>query len=98
MAQKTKVTITRTAREKFKKENAKRARDMREKRGKKTEKNNEYGRREEGKSTDSQEQKDKEDKGLVKKMRRGLKALKEIKKYQSGTKLPIRRLPFQRVV
>ena len=31
-------------------------------------------------------------------MRRGLKALKEIKKYQSGAELLIRRLPFQRVV
>ena len=30
-------------------------------------------------------------------MRRGLKALKEIKKYQSGTKLLIR-LPFQRLI
>ena len=31
-------------------------------------------------------------------MRRGLKALKEIKRYQSGTELLIRRLPFQRVI
>ena len=31
-------------------------------------------------------------------MRRGPKGLKEIKRYQSGTKLLIRRLPFQRVV
>ena len=31
-------------------------------------------------------------------MRQGLKALKEIKKYQSGTEMLIRRLPFQRVV
>ena len=31
-------------------------------------------------------------------MRRGLRALKEIRKYQSGTKLLIRRLPFQRVI
>ena len=31
-------------------------------------------------------------------MKRGLKALKEIKKYQSGTELLIKRLPFQRVV
>ena len=38
---------------------------------------------------------DKQDEGKV---RRGLGALKEIKKYQSGTELLIRRLPFQRVV
>ena len=31
-------------------------------------------------------------------MRRGLKALKEIKKYQCGTELLLRMLPFQRVV
>ena len=31
-------------------------------------------------------------------MKRGLKALKEIKKYQSNTEMLIRRLPFQRVV
>ena len=31
-------------------------------------------------------------------MRRALKALKEIKKYQSNTEMLIRRLPFQRVV
>ena len=34
----------------------------------------------------------------MKKRRRGLKALKKIKKYQSGTELLIRMLPFQRVV
>ena len=34
---------------------------------------------------------------MVKKMR-GLKALKEIKKYQSGTELLITRLPFQRLI
>ena len=31
-------------------------------------------------------------------MRWGLKALEEIRKYQSGTEMLIRRLPFQRVV
>ena len=31
-------------------------------------------------------------------MKRGLKALKEIKKYQSGTELLLQRLQFQRVV
>ena len=31
-------------------------------------------------------------------MKRGLKALKEIRKYHSGTEFLIKRLPFQRVV
>ena len=44
----------------------------------------------------SKQEKEKEEK--TKKMRRGLKALKEIKKYQSNTEMLIRRLPFQRVV
>ena len=34
----------------------------------------------------------------TKRVRRGLRALKEIRKYQSGTELLIQRLPFQRVV
>ena len=42
--------------------------------------------------------KDKTEGEKIKRLRRGLKALKEIQKYQSGTKLLIRRLPFQRVV
>ena len=33
-----------------------------------------------------------------KNLKRVIKALKEIRKYQSNTDLPIRRLPFQRVV
>ena len=49
--------------------------------------------RKEKKSKQEKEQKDK-----TKKMRWGLKALKEIKKYQSNTEMLIRRLPFQRVV
>ena len=44
----------------------------------------------------TKQEKEKEDK--IKKMRWGLKALKEIKKYQSNTEMLIRRLPFQRVV
>ena len=35
---------------------------------------------------------------MARKMRRGLKTLKEIKKYQLGTELLIRRLPFQRLI
>ena len=42
--------------------------------------------------------KDKTEGEKIKKLRRGPKALKEIWKYQSSTKLLIRRLPFQRVV
>ena len=41
---------------------------------------------------------DKERGEKIKKTRQGLKALKEIKKYQSGIEMLIRRLPFQRVV
>ena len=41
---------------------------------------------------------DKEEGEKIKRTRRGLKALQEIKKYQSGTELLIWRLPFQRVV
>ena len=42
--------------------------------------------------------KDKAEEEKTKRVRRGLRALKEIRKYQSGTKLLIRRLPFQRVI
>ena len=42
--------------------------------------------------------KDKAEEEKTKKVRRGLRTLKEIRKYQSGTELLIRRLPFQRVV
>ena len=49
--------------------------------------------RKEGKT---KQEKEKEDN--IKKTRWGLKALKEIKKYQSNTEMLIRRLPFQRVV
>ena len=49
--------------------------------------------RKEGKS---KQEKKKEDK--AKKKRRDLKALKEIKKYESKTEMFTRRLPFQRVV
>ena len=41
---------------------------------------------------------DKEKEEKIKKTRQGLKALREIKKYQSSMELLIRRLPFQRVV
>ena len=41
---------------------------------------------------------DKEEGEKIKRTRRGLKALQEIRKYQSSTELLIQRLPFQRVV
>ena len=44
----------------------------------------------------AKQEKEKEDK--TKKMRWGLRALKEIKNYQSSTEMLMRRLPFQRVV
>ena len=63
---------------------------------KEKEKKGKDGEREDrGKRPDNKECKEE---GVMKKMRRGLKALKEIKRYQSGTELLIRRLPFQRVV
>ena len=40
----------------------------------------------------------KKENGVVKGVRMGLKALKEIKRYQSNTDTLIRKLPFQRVV
>ena len=39
-----------------------------------------------------------EKKDQKKKMQRGMQALKEIQKFQKGSELLIRRLPFQRVV
>ena len=50
------------------------------------------GRKEEKKGEDKQ------DEWKARRVKRGLRALREIKKYQSGTELLIRRLPFQRVV
>ena len=42
--------------------------------------------------------KEKKKEGVTGKLKRGLCALKEIRKYQSGTELLIHWLPFQRVV
>ena len=66
------------------------------KKAKQTKKNDEQGRGEERKRADSK--REQKDDGVVKKLRRGLKALKEIKKYWSSAKLLIRRVPFQRLV
>ena len=72
--------------EKIRKENERKAHEMK---GKKAGKK---GKKEEKKG------KDKAEEEKTKRMRRGLRALKEIRKYQSSTELLIRRLPFQRVV
>ena len=85
MAHKVKRTPTSTEQEKIRKENKMRAKEMK---GKKAEK----GKKEEKKG------KNKAEDEKTKRVRRGLRALKEIRKYQSGTELLIRRLPFQRVV
>ena len=69
MAHKMKVTLTRVEREKIKWANAKRVREVRKREQKEKE--------DQGKDVEGKEQK--ED-GVVKKMRRGIKALKEIKK------------------
>ena len=61
------------------------------------------GKRDEGECRKTKREKEgidrKEQKeGGVKKMRRGMRALKEIKKYQTSTELLIRKLLFQRLV
>ena len=82
MAHKVKCMPTNAEQEKMRQENKERAKRMKPKKATKWEK-----------SKQEKEQKDKD-----KKIKSGLKALKEIKKYQSGTKLLIKRLPFQRVI
>ena len=83
MAQKTKTTLTRDAKEKIRKENARRVKQMRERKG--------------NEKVEVREEKNKE-REKMKKMRKGFKSLWEIKKYQSNADLLIWRLPFQRVV
>ena len=82
MAHKVKRTPTNAEREKLRKENEKWAERMKTK-----------GMRGGEKSKPEREQK-----VNTKKMKRGLKALKEIKRYQSNTDMLIGRLPFQGVV
>ena len=86
MAHKTKTTLTRAERE-DKRDNVRRVREVKE-----TELKEKV---DQGKGVDSQERKEE---GVVKKMRRGMKALKEIKKFKTSTDVLIRRLPFQRLV
>ena len=99
MAHKTKVTLTRAAWEQIKKANSQSGRQGREKIEKKMSKKS--GEDQEEKRVDSTkrgEGKGSTKEGPGKGVRRGLKALREIKKYQSSTDTLIRRLPFQRVV
>ena len=82
MACKVRKTPTCAEREHLRRENERRAKRM------KVKKKGEGG-----------EVKQDEERGKkIKKTKQGLKALKEIKKYQNGTEMLIRRLPFQRVV
>ena len=92
MACKTKVTLTRAAQEKMKRADAKRAREAKGKFEKKMSRKGGSERKEEEKgSNDRKEEKSKS-------VRRWLKVLCEIRKYQSSTDTLIRKLPFQRVV
>ena len=75
-------TLTCMEWDKIRRENERRAREMKGKRGRMEEKKGE----------------DKQSEGKVRRVKRGLRALKEIKKYQSGKEVLIRRLPFKRVV
>ena len=82
MACKIKRTPTNAERERLRQENEQQAKKMKVGRTKKEEK--------------TKQGKEKEDK--TKKMRWGLKALKEMRKYQSNAEILIRRLSFQRAV
>ena len=87
MARKTKRTLTRAEREKLRRENVRRVKGIREAREK---------CRKRGIEKVANKERKKE--GVMGKLKRGIHALKEIRKYQSGTELLIHQLPFQRVV
>ena len=82
MARKMKKTSTRAEQEQIRRENERRAQKMKVKK----------------KGKGGQVKVDKEEGEKIERTRRGLKALREIRKYQSGMELLIQRLPFQRVV
>ena len=101
MALRTKTTLTRAQCEKIRKENAQRVQAVKSM-GRAKE-----GKRQKGKDKEAGVQKRKgmiqQKEKVVKKdvekgLKRGIKMLKEIRKYQMSTDLLIRRLPFQRVV
>ena len=89
MAWKTKTTLIRPAKEKIKMENARWVREMKKRSGRKDSKK-------EAKSV--KKVNGQKEEGTVTRMRRGLKALQDIKWYQSNTDQLIQKLPFQRVV
>ena len=89
MSRKTRTTLTRAAKEKIKRENARQVREMKKRSGRKD-------RKKEEKSIKKGNEQKKE--GTVKRMRRGLKTLQEIKQYQSNTDWWIQKLSFQRVI
>ena len=102
MAHKTKMTLTWVEHEKAKKANAQWTRAAKEQNRKRMGKEGrEKDRKEQG--TDKEKGADRQEGKTIrwktgKGMRRGIMALKEIKKYQTSTDLLIRRLPFQRIV
>ena len=87
MARKMKRTLTRAEQAKLRKENIERVIGMKEVRKK-------CGKR--GVKKEASKEKKKE--GVTGRLKRGIHALKEIQKYQSGTELLIQWLLFQRVV
>ena len=87
MAHKMKRTLTRAEQAKLRKANVERAKGMKEIREK-------CGKR----GVEKEESKEKEKEGVTSRLKRRICTLREIQKYQSGTELLMRRLPFQRVV
>ena len=87
MACKMKRTLTRAEQEKLRKENVERAKGMREVSEK-------CGKR----GVEKEASKEKKKEGVTDRLKRGIHALREMQKYQSGTELLIQWLPFQRVV
>ena len=102
MAYKTKTMFTKAAREKIKKVNAQGVREVKERSEKRmSRKSSDQDERKQGidsKKSGERKKKGIKKSGMGKGVRRGLKALKEIKRYQSSTDMFIRRLPFQRAV
>ena len=87
MAHKMKRILTRAEQAKLRKENVERAKGMKEVRGK-------CGKR----GVEKEASKEKKKEGGTGRLKRGICALREIQKYQSGTECLIQWLPFQRVV
>ena len=84
-------------REKIKRENAQRAREVKGKIKQEASRKDRHENRDTVKRVDGEKSGENKGKGAVKSVRRGLKALKEIKKYQSSTDTLIRLL-FHRVI